>query len=347
MGLFNNLFPRSIGVDIGVSAIKVVELSRFGRRISLKNYAQLEATDPYRGPFRVFQQQTLVLSVDKVAEALKKCFAKAGMRPKEVVFAVADFLTFFTTFNLPAMSQEELERAVRFEAGKYIPLPLEQVMLDWQIIGKEKESEVIKVLVVAIPQTVIKQYQEVAQRLSLDNFLLEPETFSLYRLFSREKETICLVDIGARSTAITMGQTKVLSVSHSLDFSGRQITQTLVSRLQIDESQADKLKESQGLTGSREVYAVLEPLIESLMAGIKDTLANSTLGSRVAQIVLTGGGSYTPGLIDYLKEHLQLPVVKGDAFARIKYPSSLQSKLEKRSPFLSVAAGAALRGLHL
>jgi len=347
MGFFNNLFPRSIGIDIGVSAIKVVELSRFGRRISLKNYAQLEATDPYHGPFRVFQRQTLILSVDKIAEALKKCFTKAGMRPKEVVFAVADFLTFFTTFDLPAMNQKELGRAVRFEAGKYIPLPLEQVILDWQIIREEKESEVAKILVVAIPQTVIKQYQEVARQLSLNNFLLEPETFSLYRLFSQGKETICLVDIGAQSTAITVGQTKVLSVSHSLDFSGRQITQTLVSRLQIDESQADKLKESQGLTGSREVYSALEPLVKNLTAGIKDTLANSTPGLQATQIVLTGGGSHTPGLIDYLKEHLQLPVVKGDAFARIKYPSSLQSKLEKRSPFLSVAAGAALRGLHL
>lgn len=346
MGLFSNLFPQSIGIDIGVSSIKVVELSRFGRRIRLKNYAQLEAADPYHRPFRVFQRQSLVLFADKITEALESCFAKSEMKPKEVVFAVADFLTFFTTFDLPAMNQEELGRAVRFEAGKYIPLPLEKVVLDWQIIEEEKESGVIKILVVAIPQTIIKQYQEVAQRLSLDNFLLEPETFSLYRLFSQEKETICLVDIGAQSTAITTGQTKVLSVSHSLDFSGRQMTQALVSHLQIDEPKANQLKESQGLTGSREVYSVLEPLMKELIMGIRGTIKSSTTGREVTKVILTGGGSHTPGLVDYLKEHLQLVVEKGNPFAHISYPSLLRPKLEERSPFLSVATGAALRGLH-
>jgi type IV pilus assembly protein PilM len=346
MGLFSNLFSRSIGIDVGVSSIKVVELSRFGRRVSLKNYAQLEATDPYHKPFRVFQQQSLILSVDKVAKALESCFVKAGIEPKKVTFSVADFLTFFTTFDLPIMNPDEINKAVRFEAGKYIPLPLEKVSLDWQIIREDKENRKEKILVVAIPQLILGQYKEVAQRLSLTNFLLEPETFSLHRLFALEKEPICLIDIGAQSTAITFGQGKILSVSHSLDFSGRQMTQALVESLKVEEAQADQFKEKQGLNGTREVYSVLEPLAATLVQGIKGALANSIVGEKIKKIVLTGGVAHTPGLIDYLADSLKLPVEQGDPFAKIKYPAALSPKLKERSSFLSVATGAALRGFH-
>ena len=347
MGLFNHWFSKSVGIDIGASSIKVVELARFTRKIRLKNYARLESVDPYHKPFRVFQEQSLFLSVDKIVKALKETFKQSDVHPKKIVFAVADFLTFFTTLDLPPMKKEELNAAVQFEAEKHIPLPLSKVNLDWEIIkGGGKQNSPKKILVVSIPHEVVAQYQQVAQKLGMADFLLEPETFSLHRLFTQNHEIICLVDIGAQSTAITIGWSKVVSASHSLDVSGQQMTQVLEDYLKVDKQKAEKIKESQGLIGSSEIYSALEPLMQNLVKGIQDTIQSSESGLKIARVVLTGGGSKTPGLIDYLKKHLQLPVVKGDPFADIRYPRLLQPKLKEIGPLLSVAIGASLRDLQ-
>lgn len=347
MGLLDNFLPKSVGVDVGVSSVKVVELSSFFRKIRLKNYARLEAVDPYRKPFRTFHDQSLFLSVDKVVEALRDSFMKAEIQPKKIVFAVADFLTFFTTFDLPPMKKEELEMAVQFEAEKHIPLPLNKVNLDWEVIeGAKKENSPNKILVVSIPNEVVEQYQQIAQKLNLADFVLEPETFSLHRLFSKGDEIICLVDIGAQSTAITIGWAKVVSASHSLDVSGQQMTEVLRDYLKTDEQTAEKIKRDQGLIGSSEIFSALEPLMQNLVKGIQDTIQSSSVGPKVGRVVLTGGSSKMPGLIDYLKKYLKLPVMKGDPFANIGYPRPLQSKLKEIGPFLSVAIGASLRDLQ-
>ena len=344
MGLFNSFASKSLGIDIGVSSIKIVELSRFLKKLKLQNYAYLEAADPYHKPFRAFQQQTLILSVDKIVEVLQKSFTVSGIEPKTAVFSVADFLTFFTTFDLPAMSPEELDTAVRFEAGKYIPLPLNKVNLDWGVIQGSREGSVPrKVLVVAIPNSVVAQYKQVAQKLGLTNFLLEPEAFSLHRLFIQNNKLTCLVDIGAESTAVTIGYPKTVLVSHSLNVSSRQITQELMTYLKVDELTAEKIKITQGLTGAPETREILLPLIKNLGDGIQETIQSLHFQQKVAKIVLTGGGSKMQGLLSYLQEYLNLPVEKGDPFAQISYPSLLQQRVQEMGPILSVATGAALR----
>lgn len=344
MGLFHSLLPKSTGVDIGVSSIKVVELSRLSRKIRLENYAQLKARDPYHKPFRAFQQKSLLLAVDKITQALQASFAKAEMNPKKLIFSVADFLTFFTTFDLPPMKREELETAVKFEAEKYIPLPLEQVDFDWEIIQGNSDKEAEKILLVSIPKDIVNQYHLVAQNLGIEDFILEPETFSLHRLFAYDHQVTCLVDIGAQSTSITIGWPKIITVSHSLDISGYKMTEAIRQAMQVDIETAEKIKETQGLSGLSQVSSILEPLVKELVKGIQSTLQSPAVEQEISKIILTGGGSKTPGLIDYLKTALNLPVVEGEPFSQISYPRLLKERLTEMGPFFSVATGAALRG---
>ncbi len=346
MGLFHNLLPKATGVDIGVSSIKIVELSRLSHKIRLENYAQLKAADPYHKPFRAFQQKSLLLAVDKITNALRDSFLKAGMQPKKLIFSVADFLTFFTTFDLPPMKREELETAVKFEAEKYIPLPLQQVNFDWEIISGQSDKEERKILVVSIPKDVVNQYRAVAQNLGIEDFTLEPETFSLHRLFAYDHQVTCLVDIGAQSTSITIGRPKVIMVSHSLNVSGYKMTEAIMEALQVDVQTAEKIKETQGLSGLSQVSSVLEPLMKDLVKGIQSTIQPLEGDQEVSKIILTGGGSKTPGLLDYLKTALSLPVVEGAPFSQMNYPRLLQGKLKEMGPLFSVAVGAALRGLQ-
>ena len=134
MGIFSK---RCLGIDIGASSIKVVELSSFGRKKKLENYAEfrLPFQDP---PLSLFHRKELVLLSDETSEILECLFKKAKIKKKKVALSLPDFSTFFTTFDLPPMTKAEIPQAVEFEARHHIPLPLSEVTFDWQVIEKEK-----------------------------------------------------------------------------------------------------------------------------------------------------------------------------------------------------------------
>lgn len=153
MGIFSK---RCLGVDIGASSIKMVEISSFAGKKKLVNYAQFQL--PFQNPpSTLFQKKELLLLTDETSEVLKSLAERAKIRKKKAAFSLPDFSTFFTTFDLPPMSEAEVPRAVEFEARHHIPLPLSEVTFDWQVIEKEKVLPGIKlkILLVAIPNRVL------------------------------------------------------------------------------------------------------------------------------------------------------------------------------------------------
>jgi type IV pilus assembly protein PilM len=158
--------PKSfLGIDIGTSSIKVVELGRKGQTIKLINYGEVKTASLQKSPFRIVERDGLLLSDREIAAAISAIFKEAGIESREANFSIPDFSSFFTTFELPPMSQKELESAVKYEARSYIPLPLSEIALDWTIIeGKvsDKTKGNLGILAVAIPNEVINQYQEIA-----------------------------------------------------------------------------------------------------------------------------------------------------------------------------------------
>src|SRR3989344_1376468 len=135
------IFPQSfLGIDIGTSYLKVVELSKWGERISFKNYGELKASLLYDKPFRTFEKNTLLLSSLDIARALRAIFEEAKMKSRKGVFSIPDFSSFFTNFELPPMSKSELAEAVQFEARKHVPLPISEVTFDWQLLEKRFDA---------------------------------------------------------------------------------------------------------------------------------------------------------------------------------------------------------------
>jgi type IV pilus assembly protein PilM len=132
---FTKLFPQKfLGIDIGTSAIKIVELSSFGGKIKLENYGEMAAQALYRKPFRTFERNTLLLSARDISRAIKEILEETKIETKKSVFSLPDFATLFTTFELPPMTSEEIPQAVNAEARRHIPIPLGEVALDWQLI---------------------------------------------------------------------------------------------------------------------------------------------------------------------------------------------------------------------
>src|SRR3989344_3110627 len=212
-GMIWNPFSASsknfLGVDIGTSAVKIVELSKMGNRKKLENYGEMQSSLLYEKPFRTFEKSTLTVTSNDVVRTILAILKEAKIKASKACFSIPDFSTFFTTFQLPPMTEEEVPSAVQYEARQYIPLPLSEVTLDWQIVGKkmdsQKKSGDFNILLVAVPNEVIQQYQNIAAASRLELIALEAEVFSLSRALAAGMEgAIALIDMGARSTTINI-----------------------------------------------------------------------------------------------------------------------------------------------
>lgn len=352
---FKKISKKFLGIDIGTSSIKVVELSRKGQDIGLENYGEIRTSSLQKAPFRVFKKDTLLLSNQEAAGAIKTILKTAGIQAKEVNFSIPDFSTFFTSFELPSMSQKELDSAVRYEARSYIPLPLSEIILDWSLIEDgvpDKTKTSLKVLVVAIPNEVINQYQEIASLSGLELKVLEAEVFALSRSSAKnEKGVIAIIDIGARSTTCNIFEKGILKISHSFNISGNELTEILSKSLKIDYEKAEELKKNQGLNVLRDneknIREILLPLIDSTLSDIKKIFQvfYQSEKKEIEKIVLAGGSALMPGLKEYFSEEFKKEVEIVNPFLGISYPPILDETLKEIGASYAIAVGLAMRGL--
>lgn len=358
------MFPkRHLGIDVGTSSVKVVELSRFGTRVKLENYAELRAPSFFQKPFRTLEKSTLLLSSQDVGKALAAFLEEARIKARRAVFSIPDFSSFFTWFQLPAMSREEVATAVRYEARQHIPLSLSEVTLDWQITNgrfTDDRSSKVKILLVAVPNEVISQYQEIANLSRLELWAVEAEVFALSRACARdEKKVIGLIDIGAESTTVSIIDRGVLKRSHSFDASANEFTQRLSQSLSIDYLKAEGLKRQYGLRPiaqfleptvpyGQDLRKVLLPLCDIIIAEI-EKLADAFYREEikgVEKFILAGGTAFLPGLKEYFEQSLRREVEIAQPFNNIFYPPILEETLKEMGPSFAIAVGAALRGLE-
>jgi len=346
-------FPKKmVGIDIGTASIKVVEMSRWGQGKTLENYGEIKSASLYKEPFRNVEKGSYLLSNYFVSRAIRAVLDEAKIKTKAVIFSIPDFSTFCTSFDLPPMSESELKDAVYYNASQYIPLPVTETTLDWKLISGtpgEKQSP-LKIFLVAIPNQVIQDYQQVAQMAGLELYAVEAEALGLVRsLVREEKGCVCVVDIGVQSTTINIVENKSLKKSYSFDFAGSQLTYSIASALGLGHLEAEELKNKEGLTSSKEqISKTLYLLIDPLVVEVRNVLSDfyQQTGKEVDAIYLTGGTSNLPGLKEYFSEVFKKRVEIPNCFSELLYPPILGKTLEEMAPSFSVASGVALGGLE-
>ncbi len=356
---FLGLLPEKfLGIDIGTSSIKMVELSSWAGRKKLENYGEISASVLYKKPFRTADKSSLILSDKDIARAIKAVTEEAGIKSKHVAFSIPDFSTFFTTFELPAMSLEEVPQAVRAEARRHVPLPLGEVALDWQIIQPiRSKTEKIKILLVTVPNEVINQYKGIATSLGFKLLALEAEIFGLIRasLEASEKRTISLIDIGARSTTCSIIDNGALRISHSFDISGNNLTERVSKGLTVEYEAARVLRNKYGILstggGIKEsnIKEILIPLVDIIIGEIDGVFKkyNTTEGKSVEKIILCGGTAFLPGLLEYFQNHFPKKEVEiSNPFSKIFFSPILDQTLQNLGPSYAIALGMALRGFE-
>ncbi len=351
---FKKTTKSYLGIDIGTSAIKIIELSKGGERIKLENFGELKSQALYQKPFRSFEKNTLLLLADEIALAIKGILKEAGIRSQMASFSIPDYSTFFTNFELPSMTAEELPEAVSFEARRQIPLPISEMFLDWQIIaGKpslDRRGEKIKILLVAVPQEIINQYREIAKKSGLELLALEAEVFGLIRsLTDKEMGTVAIIDIGAQSTTVNIVEKSILKTSNSFDMGGNELTRVIAQSKGIDFWKADELKGKYGLLRGKDedLSSILFPLIDSIIQETENAIKNFFLldGQEISKFILAGGAAYLPGFSEYFSQKVQKEVIIGDPFSKIFTPPILSDTLKTMGPSFAIAVGMALREL--
>jgi len=359
-----------LGIDIGTSGIKIVQLSLKRERITLEKYGEVTAQFFYEKPFRTFEKSTLLLSDKDIAQAILAIRQESKISEKKVIFSIPDFASFFTTIDLPPMTREEIPQAVRFEARHYVPLPLAEVILDWSIIeGKlsNRERIPLKILLVAVPNDVINQYRRIVILSNLELGGLEVEVFGLVRsLIKDDKRAIALLDIGAQSTTVNIIDEGILKLSHSFDIAGNELTQVLAKALSIDYPEAEELKKNHGLKSlifdisnekqdqeeppliTKKVGDILKPIIDLILMETKRISQSfyQSKGKKVQKVIMAGGSALLPGLREYFSKTFKKEVEIANPFSDILYPPILEEELKKMGPSYVIAVGMALRGLE-
>lgn len=305
---FSRKTRRQLGIDIGTSSIKVVELERDNNYLSLANYGFIDGLDFFgEMPSNPNSPSSLKVSEGDVAIVLKQLLAAAKIKTKNAVISIPIFSSFLTMMELPILNQKELESAVPFEARAYIPVPLAEVVLDWMIIpaasprlgsgqanavapapspvvsnspavsgstsvlGQSKEK--VNILLIAVPKEVVAKYQRIAAAAELTLAGLEAESFSLARsLVGNDLGTIMVIDLGARATNLTIVDRGYIYMSHSADLSGREITKVISHGLGVALARAEELKKTSGVAATsaeKGLAQVISPVIDKLVVEVE------------------------------------------------------------------------------
>lgn len=351
--MFKSKSQSSLGVDIGTKVIRAVELSGKKNKIALENYGEVNLDIAAKDFFRSFDKRTLAPAVDNIAMALRAIITEAGIKTKEVVFSLPDFATFYTTFALPPMPRKDLAGAIGFEARKYIPLPLSEVVLDWQLMSSgDPAKNKNELLVMAIPSLLVDQYKKIAENSGLELVALEAEALALKRAVTKKGDPIsCLVELGFESTNISIVDGGFLKTSFSFDIAGKDLTFSLSETLNLPVIDAEELKKKQGLINNeKSITHILGPILSIVTDKTRDVISDfeARYNKKIQKVILCGGTALLPMVIEYFDKALntdgrlvQVEICK--PFNNIVYPDILKKKIEELGPMYAIAVGEALR----
>lgn len=365
-----NLFKKQrtsfLGIDIGTTGVRIVQLGKKENEIVLENYASIETKDYLEILGDKESLNNVKISNSKLARDLKEVIKASGMASKEVAMSTPVSSAFSSIIVLPDMPKSEIKKAVNFEARQYIPIPIDEVVFDWSIIGEEVQKKDInitdnsgqvkkmKILLVAIPKEITGKYMNIATVLNLKLVALETESFSLARsLVDNSKKCAIVVDIANRTTNITIVENSVVVGSHTvLGVGGEEFTKSISHGFNIDFKRAESLKIDigfgQGKNSEKKISEIILPLISIVISEIKKLNESHfrTNGKNVKKVILTGRTAGLVGLVNYFSKELDIPVEIGNPWRNIKNNSSLDKILIKNSSYFSVAVGLALRGFE-
>lgn len=354
-----------IGVDLGTSTSKIVELVNRRRRIELTTYAESNMKNMLVNPPNGDQD-----AISRTVKGLQQMMERAGTVADSAVAALPGGVVFSTVVMMPTIPDAEMEKAVQFAARDIVPADIDEMVLGWSKIGsqphmatdkpeapadaqeakekKPKQEGPTQVFITAAPKDVVARYLAVFERMNITLAALEVETFPLIRSLIHTSDTpTLLVDIGAKATTYHIIDKSTPQLSHTIDFGGYNLTYALAQASQATEGEAESKKIQYGmlLQQGDQARAALQSAVSRQVEKAKDLLAlyEQKEHRRVATCILIGGGANLKGLAEYWAQTLGVQTTIGNPWKGLAYPEKLEGVLAEIGPRFGVAVGLALR----
>lgn len=345
--------PKGIlGLDIGTSAIKIVELEQTKKGYLLKNFGM-----------SFLPKETIVNGVLKNASALISALtsltSNLKTKTKYVTTAVSGHPVIIKKINIPAMTEEKLSESIQWEAEQYIPFDLEEVNIDFQILGiNEANPDQMDVLLVAAKKSLINEYEEVISEAGLEAVIVDIDSFALENAYEvnypdEKAPVVALVDMGAGIININVVKEGKSTFSRDVFMGGNKLSEEIQKQLGVSEEEAEMLKMGGELehVDYEQLKKITQDVSLALAVEIQRSLdlhAASTTDEEVKKIYLTGGTSRLPRIKDLIADRVGVPVEYFDPFRQIKYNEANfdPEYIKEISPVAVVGIGLALRKLE-
>ena len=340
-----------LGVDIGTSSIKIVEIAKGKTKPELKNYGILESYGHLERINNAIQTSSLKMSERDTSELLKNLLTHSKFSTTEVIVSIPSFSAFITLLEMPKMSGAEIAKTMQYQISQYIPMPISEVSIDWLKVGERQDDQGFvkdQILLISVPNEIINKYKNIFRTAGLKLKALEVEGLSLTRAIASDDKTPTLViDIGARSTNIIVVDQGALKYNYQADFSGANLTQVLASGLGINIRRAEQLKKEKGLLegGGSEISTLMIPLLDAILneARRARNKYEQSFSNKIGKIILAGGGAKLLGIDKYIESQFNVPVIICNPFSKVSYPPSIEPLIRELGPAFAVAIGLGIR----
>lgn len=387
--------PKSrLGIDIGTASIKVVELSKepssfkldsYGKglsRFKLENYGlfELESIEEAVSSFGGHETKATRLSNQDLAWGIREVLKRGKIKVRDAVASVPSFSTFSTIITMPYLSERDMAKTIPFEARKYVPLPMDEVVLDWSIINMATSNQsptanyqqqatsmqagsgklgagssvggikppTVEVLLVAVRKEETERYRNIMKLAGLNLRALELENSALVRaLLGNDLSPVAIINTGGRSTSILIVENGYERISHNYEVGGFEITKSISKSLSISFKRAEELKRSFGIGGLDKniIQQTMSSLVDMMAFETKKTIHGyqELKNTRITKIILIGGLANMPNFAEYFSAKLGLPLIIGNPFARLIVPQELTKIQDELNATFAIAVGLAMR----
>lgn len=351
-GIFGGSENRLIGIDIGTSGIKLVELEHHSKNqeITLENYVMVGFRENL--PQRERERR---ITKEEVSNLLKAALKEGKIKSRNSSFSIPSFSSFISFVTMPRVKEEDLRKALTVEAQKFIPVSLEEVVLGWEVIDEPdmtkeianiRDQNKMKVLLLAVPRDIVTRYKEIADTSGLKLKNLEVEAFPLLRsITTNYQKNFAILDIGARVCNILVVSNGSLRGARNVGVGGDDLTETLARSINITYDRAEELKRNEGLL-NRQVAELLTPILGNMIDELKRVInlyKSKNPNKEIQEVILSGGSAALKGIAELFSNRLNITTSIGDPWKKLTVPEDIKSVVAGKGAAFSIAIGLALK----
>jgi type IV pilus assembly protein PilM len=340
----------SIGLDIGSSYIKTVKLKES------KGSYELELFDIHPLPPELIVDGSIIDSL-RLVDSIKEMVKKAGIKSKEAVVSISGHSSvIIKRISLPEMSEEELSESIKFEAEQYVPFDIEDVNLDFQIIGPKEEPGQMDVILVAVKKEIINEYTSVVKEAGLTPIIVDIDSFALENMYGinyeiEAEKNVALLNIGASTINVSILKGGISVFTRDSSFGSNIHTEALQREFNIPYETAERLKRGESVENlsPEDAGAVIEAASEEILGEIVrsfDYYRSTTLHEDISEVILSGGCALLKDFAPMTAEKAGVETRVAEPFRNIRIPKRFDRVyIEEMAPIMAISVGLALRKL--